>query len=248
MADLPFLAPILETRRRPSAEQAPVIFKGSSFTLTIAHVTTGDLDRITRELTDKIAQAPAFFQDIPLVLDFQSLESSSVDLDALVKVFRTQRMNPLGVRNATPEQQATARALGLSFFATSRREEARPTPPVVEPRVKPRVSTQPIRSGQQVYAPGGDLVLLGMVNSGAEALADGCIHSYAPLRGRALAGIKGDKEAHIFTYCLEAELLSIAGSYRVIENILDLPIEVRGKPAHIYLSSDRIMIDPIHLF
>jgi len=248
MADLPFLSPILETRRRPSAEQAPVVFKGSSFTLTIAHITTSDLDRITRELTDKTAQAPSFFQDIPLVLDLQSLESSSLDLDTLIKVFRAQRMNPLGVRNATPEQQAAARSIGLSFFATGRREEGRLTPPVAEPRVKPRVSTQPIRSGQQVYAPGGDLVLLGMVNSGAEALADGNIHSYAPLRGRALAGIKGDKEVHIFTYCLEAELLSIAGAYRVIEDIRDLPIEVRGKPAHIYLSGDRIMIDPICLF
>lgn len=106
-----------------------------------------------------------------------------------------------------------------------------------------RVVDKPLRSGQQVYARGGDLVVLAAVNFGAEVIADGSIHVYAPLRGKAIAGAKGNTAARIFSTCLDAELVSIAGTYRTTEN--PLPSEVAGKPAQIRLEGDRLVFEPL---
>ena len=105
------------------------------------------------------------------------------------------------------------------------------------------VIDKPLRSGQQVYAKGGDLIITAVVNHGAEVIADGSIHVYAPLRGKAIAGAKGNTEARIFSTCMEPELLSIAGTYRTTEN--PLPANVRGKPAQIRLEGERLVFDPI---
>ncbi len=102
------------------------------------------------------------------------------------------------------------------------------------------VITKPLRSGQHIYARGGDLVILAMVNAGAEVMADGNIHVYAPLRGKAIAGAKGDVTARIFTSCLEAELVSIAGTYRTSDTAL--PKEVLGQSAQIYLEEDKLVM------
>ena len=96
--------------------------------------------------------------------------------------------------------------------------------------------------GQRVYASGGDLVVLAQVSSGAEVMADGHIHVYAPLRGRALAGVKGNQEARIFCHNLQAELVSVAGHYRVSENI---PPELKGMPVQIYLDHDVLRIEKL---
>ncbi|CAK0742707.1 putative septum site-determining protein MinC [Gammaproteobacteria bacterium] len=225
------------------ADQTALTFKGSSFTLTVAHLTTPDLDRIKKELKTKTAQAPAFFQDTAVVLDLQAIDGQALDLKTLLDILRNNGTHPLGVRHADVFQQTEARALGLAIFPPTRKDEPRTSSP--EMRIKPKLWIQPVRSGQQVYAAGGDLIVLGMVNSGAEVLADGNIHCYAPLRGRALAGVKGDSEARIFTYCLEAELLSVAGFYRVVESVKELPADVRAKPAQIYLSGERVMIEAV---
>ncbi len=223
--------------------QPALIFKGSSFPLTVAHLTTVDAERIERDLTTKVAQAPAFFQDTALVLDFHAIEGQPLNFRALLDSLRTHGVHPLGVRNGDASQMAEARSLGLAVFPPSRKEDPRAAPQGV--RAKPKLMTHPVRSGQQVYAAGGDLVLLGMVNAGSEVLADGNIHCYAPLRGRAMAGVSGDVEARIFTYCLEAEFLSVAGCYRMVEDIRDLPADVRSKPAQIYLSGERVVIEAI---
>jgi septum site-determining protein MinC len=102
------------------------------------------------------------------------------------------------------------------------------------------IITKPLRSGQHIYARGGDLVILAMVNAGAEIMADGNIHVYAPLRGKAIAGAKGDVTARIFTSCLEAELVSIAGTYRTSD--MALPKEVLGQSAQIYLEEDKLIM------
>ena len=107
------------------------------------------------------------------------------------------------------------------------------------------VIDKPLRSGQQVYAKGGDLVVLAVVNFGAEVIADGSIHVYAPLRGKAIAGAKGNTEARIYSTCFEPELIAIAGTYRTAENAL--PEEVRGKPAQIRLEGDKLVMEPIKL-
>jgi septum site-determining protein MinC len=105
------------------------------------------------------------------------------------------------------------------------------------------VIDKPLRSGQQVYARGRDLVVLSMVNPGAEVIADGHIHVYAPLRGKAIAGARGDAGARILTLCLEPELVSIAGVYRTSEN--PLPDHLRGKPAQIRLQADKLVMEPL---
>lgn len=105
-----------------------------------------------------------------------------------------------------------------------------------------RLITQPVRSGRQIYAHGGDLVVMSSIGAGAELLADGHIHVYGALRGRALAGVSGDREARIFCRSLEAELVSIAGYWRVRD---DIPETLIGKPAQIFLDSDRIAIEPL---
>jgi septum site-determining protein MinC len=102
---------------------------------------------------------------------------------------------------------------------------------------------KPLRSGQQVYAKGGDLIIMAAVNHGAEVIADGSIHVYAPLRGKAIAGAKGNTDARIFALSMEPELLSIAGTYRTTEN--PLPASVLGKPAQIRLEGERLVFDPI---
>jgi len=227
--------------RLPIVAEQTLTFKMASFSLMVAHFSTADLERIKRELAAKVAQAPTFFQDTAMVLDFQAIDGQPVNLQELMEILHAHGINPIGVRHADIFQQTEARALGMVLFPPGRKDEARTS----DQRVKPKICTQPVRSGQQMYAPNGDLVVLAMVNSGAEILADGNIHCYAPLRGRALAGVKGDTDARIFTYCLEAELLSIAGFYRVIENIRELPPNVRSKPAQISLTGDRLVIEAI---
>lgn len=105
------------------------------------------------------------------------------------------------------------------------------------------VVDKPLRSGQRVYARGGDLVVLAVVSFGAEVIADGSIHVYAPLRGRAIAGARGDTSARIFSTCLEPQLVSIAGIYRTTET--PLPDNVRGRPAQVRLDGEKIFVEPL---
>ena len=105
------------------------------------------------------------------------------------------------------------------------------------------VIDKPLRSGQRVYARGGDLVVLAVVSFGAEVIADGNIHVYAPLRGRAIAGARGNTDARIFSTCLEAQLVSIAGIYRTTET--PLPATVLGQPAQVWLDGEKIMVEPL---
>jgi septum site-determining protein MinC len=105
------------------------------------------------------------------------------------------------------------------------------------------VIDKPLRSGQRVYAKGADLIVLAVVSFGAEVIADGNIHVYAPLRGRALAGALGDTAARIFTTCMEPQLLSIAGIYRTTET--ELPAAVLGKPAQVRLDGEKLVVEPL---
>jgi len=107
---------------------------------------------------------------------------------------------------------------------------------------QPQLMTRPVRSGQQVYARETDLIVMGQVGPGAEVIADNHIHVYGPLRGRALCGVSGNTEARIFCQSLEAELVSVAGNYRVLESI---PEDLRGKPAQIWLDQERLNIEPL---
>jgi septum site-determining protein MinC len=157
-----------------------------------------------------------------------------------------------GGETATPVQgelPMAEQAHGSAATPETAAADANTATPGAEP-VKLATSSQttvvdkPLRSGQRIYAK-GDLVVLGLVSYGAEVIAEGNIHIYAPLRGRALAGVHGNHDARIFCTCLEPELISIAGIYRTTET--PLPADVLGKPVQIWLDEEKLMIEPLRL-
>ena len=192
---------------------------------------------------------------------------SAIDLAALVLLLREYRMQPVAVQGANAAELTEARALGLAEATADAlspvRAEAREVIREVVREVQVEVPVEvlveraagtantattmiidrPLRSGQQVYAKGCDLVVLALVNPGAEVIADGSIHVYAPLRGKAIAGAKGDENARIFAAVMEPELISIAGTYRTTEN--PLPAEVLGRAAQIRLDGEKLVMEPL---
>jgi len=243
------------------AQQSPAVeFKGSVFTLTILLIRRFDLNEIAADIKARLAMAPGFFENAPVVLDLAPLsdETTALDFAALVSLLRSEKLVPVGVSNASDIQRQAAADNGLALLNASNRQaapkaEAKPQPkpepekvivevPVEVPvAARPtKVITQPVRSGQQVYAKGGDLIVLAAVNNGAEVIADGNIHIYAPLRGRALAGVQGDEQARIFCLNFGAEMVAIAGNYRVFED--EPSSEVQGKATQISLSGEKLLV------
>jgi septum site-determining protein MinC len=225
----------------------PFELKGSLFTLTVLHLHEANHEIIARYLVEKIRQAPGFFRNTPVVVDLEALTEADADVDfiSLSGLLRTQGLVPVGVRNGSPALQAAAVLAGLPVLPDGRSAAAvkkLDKPEHYPPVGCSKIITQPVRSGQQIYAADGDLILLGAISAGAEVLADGNIHSYGPLRGRALAGVKGDTEARIFCQSLAAELVSIAGHYRIIEQLDEAE---QGKPVQLYLSEDHLIIEPL---
>jgi len=239
-------------------DPAPVFqLKGSMLAITVLELAHNDLARLDRQLSEKVAQAPNFFQNTPLVLALDKLPPGpqEIDLRALLAVCKRHGLRTLALRTAMAEHIATAQVLDLPVLPPSSARE-RPISPAAkaaapapakapekpaEPQVRPtRVVTAPVRGGQQIYAPGGDLLVLAPVSAGAELLADGNIHVYAPMRGRALAGIKGNTQARIFCRVMAAELISIAGRYKVAEDLRRDPNW--GESVHIHLAGDMLNI------
>lgn len=195
--------------------------KGSSFTLSVVHITDQDITEVKRPLAEKVAMAPAFFRAAPLVINIEKLLRTP-DFSAIAEVLRELDLVPVGVTGAkSDEARAAARAAGLAIVSTGK---AAVTQSLPEPKEAPtellnlpgtKVHRGPVRSGQQVYAPNGSLVVLGAVSNGAEVIADDSIHVYGPLRGRAVAGAKGNESARIYCQQLMAELISVAGHYQL---------------------------------
>jgi len=226
-------------------DQPPFELKGSLFTLTVMHLYQLERSAIERYLAEKIKQAPSFFNNTPVVIDLENLAEplkDGMDFGGLYTLLRGRGMVPVGVRNGSVELQTAAQLAGLPVLPDNRatsttRKPERAAEPV---HARSRLVSHPVRSGQQLYAPEGDLIILGAVSAGAEVIADGNVHIYGVLRGRALAGVRGDIEARIFCQSLEAELISIAGRYRISEQ-LD-PAD-RGKATQVYLVEDRLIIE-----
>jgi len=239
---------------RPPAHTLLFEIKNASLPLVSFVLKSADITQVAQDLQTRLGDTPDFFDNDAVLVDLQHLEDQGgpLDLPALVQLLRSFRMNPVALRPHNAAHEAAATLAGL-FLTT----EARTLPPspatqevvreveVIREVVREVTSggsamvvDKPLRSGQHVYAKGRDLVMLAMVNPGAEIMADGHIHVYAPLRGKAIAGAKGDTSARIFTNCLEAELLSIAGVYRTSD--IPLPKEVAGKPAQVWLVGDKL--------
>ena len=235
---------------RSSSSSLSFEIKSATLPLLSVLIKSADLQLLSTDMQTRFGDTPGFFDNDPVLIDLHSVDDP-IDFNGLLQLLRRYQMNPVALRAGNPSQEAAAALAGL--FVTA---EARVPPPTEVVREVIRevevvrevaaagqsamVVDKPLRSGQQVYARGRDLVVLAMVNPGAEVMADGHIHVYAPLRGKAIAGAKGDTSARIFAASLEAELVSIAGVYRTSDT--PLPKEVAGKPAQVWLSDDKLQM------
>ncbi len=243
-----------EPRPAPALELKTTRFSGIQVILNSAEPAALDT-----HISTLFAATPDFFGGEAAVFECGRLpaDAASPDWTWLTQELRSRGLNPFAVQNASPELAAAARQAGLLVLndvapapvvAATEPEpvpEAAPVPESAVPAAMPtRIIDKPLRSGQRVYAAGGDIVVLAAVNPGAEVIADGSIHVYAPLKGRALAGARGDTSARIFTTHLEAELVSIAGVYRTFDGAPDAA--VAKKPAQIRLAdASQIVIEPL---
>lgn len=203
---------------KPLMAERGIELKGSSFTLSVVHITDTRVDRVKQQLSEKIAQAPDFFRSAPLVINIEKL-AEQPDFPSLAATIRELDLVPVGVSGVVDDDTRRAvRAAGLAVM-TSGKIPAQSPPPALLNQPGTKVHRGPVRSGQQVYAPNGSLVILGAVGNGAEVIADDSIHIYGPLRGRAVAGAKGNDSARIYCQQLMAELVSVAGHYQLSDGL-----------------------------
>jgi septum site-determining protein MinC len=246
------------------AGRAPATFEIKSATLPLVALLlkSADLAQLSTEFQARFGEMPEFFDHDPLVIDLAAVREDDVDFAGLLALLKPYRVMPVAVKGGSEAQMEAARQAGLAPAEEARsivnapsaptpalpREWREEPPPAQQLPTSALVIDKPLRSGQQVYARGRDLVVLSMVNAGAEVIADGNIHVYAPLRGKAIAGARGDADARILTLCLEPELVSIAGVYRTSE--VPWPEALRGKPAQVRLAgggeAGKLVIDPLN--
>jgi septum site-determining protein MinC len=217
----------------------------------VASVSLRDVDPrvLLAELALRIAAAPNLFQRAPLILDLSRLPDlpDAEQTRALLDAARSAGMLPVGLSYGTAENERLAQMLNLPLFAKFRIAPepagvAAPPPPTqaAAPAATGLHHVKPVRSGQQVYARGRDLTVAAAVGNGAEVIADGSIHVYGRLSGRALAGAQGDTAARIYCQDFQAELVSIAGHYRVLE---DVPANLRGQAVQVWLDGERLLME-----
>jgi septum site-determining protein MinC len=231
----------------------------SMMALELYSFSTNEFEDILR---DKVSQAPGFFKDIPIIISLEKYEGLDSELDffSIIGTCRRHSIHVVGVRGGNNDQRRLARGASLSLLPASSQQGRSPelepeadtadngqqaADPVTASSSDPapaRIITAPVRSGQQIHAPEGDLIILAPVQAGAEVLAAGNIHVYGPLRGRALAGIHGAESARVFCQSLEAELVSIAGQYKISE---DLQGNSWKHAAQIQLRDDLLVVTPL---
>ena len=231
--------------------------RSSSLSLLALILQTLDLALLEQDFSQQTAEAPGLFDHEAVVLDLAAVRNASEPLraDELLALMRRHGLLPVAARGGSPEQMAALLEAGLPEAEAAPRAPTEPatavvaatatataTAPVMAP-VPTLVIERPLRSGQQVYARGGDLVVLAAVSFGAEAIADGSIHVYGPLRGRAIAGARGDGAARIYSTCMEPQLIAIAGTYRTTDTPLD--DAVRGKAAFARLDGSALSVEPL---
>ncbi|HEU0220767.1 MAG TPA: septum site-determining protein MinC, partial [Paracoccaceae bacterium] len=205
----------------------PFQIRGRSFTAVVLRLAGAADQAFYEALDERLRQAPHFFANAPFVIDLDRAAGLQLDGDfaQLVRELRSRKLSVIGVQNGSIEQNAAALGAGLITLQGGRdvppKRDGRPVPAtsrVAEPAPTTLLITEPVRSGQRIFADRGDLVVVASVGSGAELIAQGNIHIYGRLRGRALAGVNGDRTARIFCQSLEAELVAIAGLYRTSDD------------------------------
>lgn len=239
----------------PSGAATAIELKSGTITLPILRILSPDFDAIQAQLEQKIGKAPEFFRNAPIIIDLGELndeQKAGVNVLGLLEKIHEFELAPVGMRGGNPDQQKIARKEKLAVLADVRTESApEPAKSAAPKRTIPaprtavnltKVIDQPVRSGQRIYATGGDLIVMAQVSPGAEIMADGNIHVYGSLKGRALAGVQGNQDARIFCSDLQAQLVAIGGHYRTSE---DEDQALKGKMVQVYLQDDAIKIDPL---
>lgn len=214
-----------------------------------------------RDLDERLRQMPDFLLGKPIILDLADVAAANrgVDLIRVVRQLRTRKLMPIGVQSGNATLTAAAQGAGLALFDEAEDEAAVPGPATVmpdesagggkagEPAAVGQARdallwTTPVRSGQQVVCDWGDIIVTTSVGSGAELIASGHIHVYGALRGRALAGVNGNTRARVFCQSLEAELIAIAGLYRVSD---DFDRAVWRRPVQVFLRQDSLCVEKV---
>lgn len=228
--------------------------RSNTFFVPVLVLYSNDFAVIEQALQQKISQAPDFFRNSPIVLDLHELNNNNQEIDVatLVGLIRRIGLFPIGIRGGSEFQNVQASLLFIPVDATRSSQSIVPETPKVSASIpEPQATvkevvvnnaatliTQPVRSGQRIYV-SGDLIILAQVSAGAEIMAEGNIHVYNTLRGRALAGVQGNTNARIFCFDLQAELISIAGDYKTSE---DLKETIQKKPVQVYLQNHALII------
>ncbi|GAA4781439.1 septum site-determining protein MinC [Lysobacter hankyongensis] len=229
-------------------------------------IRTLDVERLGAEMRDRVARAPKLFERAAVIVDFGALPGTpdAASALALLDALRAAGVIPVALAYGSSDNERLAVELGLPLLAKFRAQYESPDAAANAPAPKAvadtapakaaaptaakapaasgepgMIQTAPIRSGQQIYAEQRDLTILSAVGAGAEVIADGSIHIYGALRGRALAGARDNDKARIFCREFHAELVAIAGHYKVME---DIPAELRGKAVQIWLDNGQIHI------
>lgn len=231
-------------------------------------IRTLDVERLGAEMRDRVARAPKLFERAAVIVDFGALPGTpdAASALALLDALRAAGVIPVALAYGSSDNERLAVELGLPLLAKFRAQYESPDAAANAPAPAPKavadaapakaaaaaaakapaasgepgmIQTAPIRSGQQIYAEQRDLTILGTVGAGAEVIADGSIHIYGALRGRALAGARDNEKARIFCREFHAELVAIAGHYKVME---DIPADLRGKAVQVWLDNGQIHI------
>lgn len=230
-----------------SDENKALRLMGRVLTLSRLRVQSSVPQAIVEELTKLTLENPMLQQGLPVVIE----SDYELDLAWLVKVLKRTGVQVLGVGAGILSEQAMSLDIPIlpADHTKATPRSTQNTAPVApravseQPKLPARLITDPVRSGQQVYAENSDLIVLAPVSSGAELIADGCIHIYGALRGRAIAGATGNPQARIFCKKLEADLVAIAGVYMVADQ---MPTKLQGKSVQIRLGEDgNILIEAL---
>ena len=232
-------------------------------------IRTLDVDQLAAEMRERVQRAPKLFGRAAVIVDFGGLSKvpDAATARALIDGLRDAGVLPVALAYGTREIEELSVAIGLPLLAKFRAQYERTTPAEASPEpaspsraekksseVAPKavppvpggepglMQTTPVRSGQQVYADNRDLTVLATVGAGAEVIADGSIHIYGALRGRALAGAQGNPKSRIFCREFHAELVAVAGHYKVLE---DIPKDLHGKPVQVWLDGETLRIEQL---
>lgn len=222
--------------------------KGEMSLLNVLLLQSTELQAVQGVLDERDADSWQLLERSPVIVDCQQVvdQLQEFDFKQLKKLLSDKGLVPVGVRNVPEELEDEVTNNGWALLRSGRSQTR--TPPVrnkvtaTEPIERLKVIERPVRSGQQVYCPDGDIVVMQHTSAGSELLAGGSVHVYGALRGRVLAGVQGDETARVFCQNLEAELIAIAGRYRLLEEIED---NLKGQAVMVYLEGEKLRIDPI---